>query len=99
MALARDPSPLVAALETTPLTFVHGNWKLSNFGCTDDGRTVTAALFKTLLDEEMDALRQTLPSGAYDGGRFAEAISLFADMTLSDKFEEFLTLPAYQLLD
>ncbi|HEX4491611.1 MAG TPA: aminoglycoside phosphotransferase [Acidimicrobiia bacterium] len=38
--LARDPSPLVGALETTPLTFVHGNWKLGNLGCTDDGRTV-----------------------------------------------------------
>jgi malate synthase len=64
----------------------------------DDGRTVTAGLFKTLLDEEMEALRQTLSPGVYDGGRFAEAISLFADMTLSDSFEEFLTLPAYEAL-
>ena len=64
----------------------------------DDGRTVTAGLFKTLLDEEMEALRQALSPSVYDGGRFAEAISLFADMTLSDKFEEFLTLPAYEAL-
>jgi hypothetical protein len=40
VALANDPSPLVAALETTPVTFVHGNWKLGNLGCRDDGRTV-----------------------------------------------------------
>ena len=40
LALANDPSPLVAALETTPVTFVHGNWKLGNLGCTDDGHTV-----------------------------------------------------------
>jgi hypothetical protein len=40
IALANDPSPLAAALETTPVTFVHGNWKLGNLGCTDDGRTV-----------------------------------------------------------
>jgi hypothetical protein len=40
VALAHDPSPLVAALESTPLCFVHGNWKLGNLGCTDDGRTV-----------------------------------------------------------
>jgi hypothetical protein len=40
IGLANDPSPLVAALETTPVTFVHGNWKLGNLGCTDDGRTV-----------------------------------------------------------
>ena len=40
VALANDPSPLVTALETTPVTFVHGNWKLGNLGVTDDGRTV-----------------------------------------------------------
>ena len=64
----------------------------------DDGRVVTAALFKTLLDEEMAALRVALPAGTYDGGRFAEAIRLFSDMTLSEGFEEFLTLPAYEAL-
>jgi hypothetical protein len=40
LALANDPSPLVAAMEATPVCFVHGNWKLGNLGCTDDGRTV-----------------------------------------------------------
>lgn len=38
--LARDPSPLVEALERTPQTFVHGNWKLDNLGSDADGRTV-----------------------------------------------------------
>jgi malate synthase len=47
----------------------------------------------------MAALRQTLPAGAFDGGRFAEAIKIFADMSLSETFEEFLTLPAYRVLD
>ena len=37
--LAWDPSPLVAALDATPQTFVHGNWKLDNLGA-HDGRTV-----------------------------------------------------------
>src|SRR5436190_9850957 len=39
-ALRRDPSPLVAAMQTTPLTFVHGDWKLGNVGTASDGRTV-----------------------------------------------------------
>jgi thiamine kinase-like enzyme len=39
-ALRRDPSPLVAAMRTTPLTFVHGDWKLGNLGIGADGRTV-----------------------------------------------------------
>jgi len=38
--LARDPGPLVEALEGTPQTFVHSNWKLDNLGTDDTGRTV-----------------------------------------------------------
>jgi hypothetical protein len=38
--LALDPGRLVAALSTTPQTFVHGNWKLDNLGTDPAGRTV-----------------------------------------------------------
>ena len=38
--LVHDPAPLLAALDTTPQTFVHGNWKLDNLGSDDTGRTV-----------------------------------------------------------
>jgi hypothetical protein len=38
--LALDPGPLVAAMVTTPQTFVHSNWKLDNLGTDDVGRTV-----------------------------------------------------------
>jgi hypothetical protein len=38
--LAVDPGPLVEALETTPQTFVHSNFKLDNLGTDDRGRTV-----------------------------------------------------------
>lgn len=38
--LRRDPSPLVAAAERTPMTFVHGDWKLGNVGTARDGRTI-----------------------------------------------------------
>jgi hypothetical protein len=38
--LAHDPRPLVQALEETPQTFVHGNWKFDNLGTDDTGRTV-----------------------------------------------------------
>jgi len=37
--LRRDPGPLVSAVRQTPLTFVHGDWKLGNLGTTADGRT------------------------------------------------------------
>jgi hypothetical protein len=47
--LAHDPAPLVAALATTPQTFVHGNWKLDNLG-TD---TTTGVARTILLDWEL----------------------------------------------
>jgi hypothetical protein len=40
LPLAWDPAPLVDALERTPQTFVHGNWKLDNLGTDTEGRTV-----------------------------------------------------------
>ena len=59
----------------------------------DDGREVSPDLFKTLLDDEMNKL------AAPGRGRFDEAIKLFSDMSLAQEFEEFLTLPAYRLID
>jgi hypothetical protein len=38
--LAHDPGPLVAALDATPRTLVHSNWKLDNLGTDESGRTV-----------------------------------------------------------
>jgi hypothetical protein len=38
--LAYDPSALCEALEATPQTFIHGNWKLDNLGIGPDGRTI-----------------------------------------------------------
>lgn len=38
--LRRDPSPLVARVQETPQSFVHGDWKLANVGTAADGRTV-----------------------------------------------------------
>ena len=55
-----------------------------------DGREVTSELFRTLLAEEM------VP---FQGGHFAQAAELFADLCLQPAFEEFLTLPAYRALD
>jgi Phosphotransferase enzyme family len=38
--LRRDPSSLVTAVQDTPTTFVHGDWKFGNVGTAADGRTV-----------------------------------------------------------
>jgi malate synthase len=65
----------------------------------DDGRVIDRALFDQLLSEETDGLQQELGEERFSGGRFDEAIALFADLSTSETFEEFLTLPAYGLLD
>ena len=46
---------------------------------------------RAVIDEEMADLD--------GGGRFAEARELFEQVALADDFPEFLTLPAYDLLD
>jgi malate synthase len=62
----------------------------------DDGRIVTRDLFKALLSEEMADLRKVIVG--FDDGLFPEAIRIFSEMSLSEQFEEFLTLPAYEAL-
>jgi malate synthase len=65
----------------------------------EDGREVTPDLFKSVMADEMGKVRAALGANVYDKGRFAEAEKLFADMSLANEFEEFLTLPAYRLLN
>jgi malate synthase len=64
----------------------------------NDGRAITPELFRAVLDEEMAALRATL-GASFETGRFAEAIKLFSDMSLAPELAEFLTLPAYEVLE
>jgi malate synthase len=65
----------------------------------DDGRVVTPELFTTIFADEMAKVRAALGADVYDKGRFAEATKLFSEMSLAPIFEEFLTLPAYKLID
>lgn len=58
-----------------------------------DGRQMTSQLFVSLLTEEMGDLRRDFPSP-----RLEDAALLFSRMILSDTLEEFLTLPAYELI-
>jgi malate synthase len=65
----------------------------------DDGREATPAMFREALSGEMERVKDEVGAKAFEGGRFKEAIALFSDMSLSDTFDEFLTLPAYKLID
>ncbi|HWE44882.1 MAG TPA: malate synthase A [Caulobacteraceae bacterium] len=60
----------------------------------DDGRVVTPELFDALFEDEMAPLRTRA-----DLTRLEDAARLFRDMTLAATCAEFLTLPAYELID
>jgi malate synthase len=49
-------------------------------------------------DEEMRRLRESLGDETFQKGRFEEARRLFDRVALSEEFEDFLTLPAYERL-
>jgi len=65
----------------------------------DDGRDVTPKMFRDAVGGEMERVKGEVGAKAFDGGRFKEATELFSDMSLSGTFDEFLTLPAYKLID
>ncbi|HZD16749.1 MAG TPA: malate synthase A, partial [Actinomycetota bacterium] len=64
----------------------------------DDGRTVTKDLLEQIKEEELASIRETIGAEAFDGGRFKEAAEIFGRVALSDRFVDFLTLPAYEYL-
>ena len=67
---------------------------LHNGAKLDDGRAITPELVKQLADEEIAKLPAEEP-----GRRFIEAREVFEQVALADEFVEFLTLPAYELID
>ena len=64
----------------------------------DDGRTVTKALVQQCVGEEYDRVRREVGAAQFDRGHFPEARKLFEDVATSDELQEFLTLPAYEVL-
>ena len=74
-------------------------WQWLKFGAKlDDGRPITIELYEQLLKEELAKIREEYGAKLYDGGRFPEATELFMRMVRSESFDEFLSLPAYELL-
>ena len=64
-----------------------------------DGRTVTPALVRQVLDEETAKIRASVGEDTWRAGRPAETRELFEQVALSPKLIEFLTIPAYEYLD
>ncbi len=65
----------------------------------DDGRPVTASLVRQIEEDELRKIAASLGPQLYQRYRFKEAVELFEQVALSDDLIEFLTLPAYALID
>ena len=63
----------------------------------DDGRVVTHDLVRTVMAEEMSALRAAI-SNPDALAAFDTAATIFERMATADTLEDFLTLPAYRAL-
>jgi malate synthase len=73
-------------------------WIRSPKGVLDDGRKVTVELFRALLGEELPKVKTYLGDEAWKAGKYEAAAKLFDEITTGD-YVEFLTLPAYKLID
>jgi malate synthase len=75
-------------------------WQWCRHGVVlQEGPTVTRGLVATALDDELARLRAGLGADQYGAGRFDDARRLFEHVALDEGFTEFLTIPAYELLD
>jgi malate synthase len=64
----------------------------------DDGRTVTRPLVEQMIGEEFLRVKDEVGAARFGRGRFEEARALFTQVATSTELEEFLTLPAYDIL-
>jgi malate synthase len=75
-------------------------WQWIKHGATlEDGRPVTREFVKKCTDEEMRRIEQEIGVQRFDVGRFPEARAIFERVATSETLQEFLTLPAYDVLE
>jgi malate synthase len=70
-------------------------WIRSPKGKLDDGRKVTAELVRDLTAQELDKVKAAITG---DTQPYDRAAQIFSDMSTSENFTEFLTLPLYEEL-
>ena len=74
-------------------------WQWIRHGArTSDGQGLDAPRVNKLLAEELDQIRRAVGTERYARDAYAKAAHLFGQMIVNPRFDEFLTLPAYELL-
>jgi malate synthase len=73
-------------------------WIKHPAGMLEDGRKVTAELFRAITREELGKLRNAVGVHAFEKGNFERAAALIDEITTAADFETFITLPAYRVI-
>ncbi|MFT4047806.1 MAG: malate synthase A [Solimonas sp.] len=73
-------------------------WVVSPKGKLDDGRKVDAALVRAIIPEELAKVKASVTAGGEDTATYEQAARIFEEMSLSENFAEFLTLPLYEAM-
>jgi malate synthase len=69
-------------------------------GILEDGTEVTVELFRQVLDEELDKIKNDIVGPErWEQDEFGTAAQLFDRISTQDEFVEFLTLPGYEYLN
>jgi malate synthase len=74
--------------------WIHHPW-----GILDDDRKVTIAMFRRLMSEELAKIKHAIGEPCCVKERFEQAAEILDQLVTSERFVEFLTLPAYHYLD
>jgi malate synthase len=74
-------------------------WINSPKGVLEDGRKVDVPLFRQIVAEELPKIREIVGDELYESGNYERASRLFDEISTSKQFVEFLTLPAYAMID
>ncbi len=73
-------------------------WIRSPHGILDDGRKVTVEMFRALIPDELQKIRDELGAKQFAAGEYLAAASMFDQLTTAEDFVEFLTLPGYEFI-
>lgn len=74
-------------------------WQWINHGAKlDDGRTVTYEMYKEVLPEELEKIKEYVGEDRYNNGKFELATQLFDTLVQKGDYKEFLTLGAYEYI-
>ena len=69
-------------------------WIRSSKGVLDDGRKVTADMVRAMIGEELEKVKLVAADGSH--ASYERAAAIFEEMSTSETFAEFLTLPLYE---